>query len=228
MLFITVDIHVFKANFLLFAIPPLAISCIQQILVATVSFGINVGICSHNKTKDGHHSRYYGLCKFSLDQAKLALDSLEVPVGCTIVNEGNNVIASGRNRTTESQNATRHVEMEAIDVLLDQWRKNGLRKTGLSKAQVADKFSICTLYVTCELCIICAAALFILGIKQVYYGCANDKFGGCRSILSLHSGSIQTPTGCRDHTRKGFKCQGGIMASEAISLLRTFKGQVSP
>ncbi|KAF7848931.1 hypothetical protein BT93_L1426 [Corymbia citriodora subsp. variegata] len=26
-----------------------------------------------------------------------------------------------------------------------------------------------------------------LGIKKVYYGCANDKFGGCGSTLSLHS-----------------------------------------
>lgn len=24
------------------------------------------------------------------------------------------------------------------------------------------------------------------GIKEVYYGCANDKFGGCGSVLSLH------------------------------------------
>ncbi|XP_027091128.1 tRNA-specific adenosine deaminase TAD2-like [Coffea arabica] len=153
--------------------------------------------------------------KFAFHQAKLALDSLEVPVGCVIVDEGNNnVIASGRNRTTESRNATRHAEMEAIDVLLDQ-----CRETGLSKAQVAEKFSNCTLYVTCEPCIMCAAALSMLGIKQVYYGCANDKFGGCGSILSLHSG---------DHSRKGFKCQGGILAPEAVSLLQAFYEQGNP
>lgn len=163
-----------------------------------------------------------GFMMFALDQAKLALDSLEVPVGCIIVDEGNNAIASGRNRTTESRNATRHAEMEAIDALLDQWQK-----TGLSKAQVAEKFSNCTLYVTCEPCIMCAAALSILGIKEVCYGCANDKFGGCGSILSLHSGSFETPTAYRDQSRKGFKCRG-IMASEAISLLRTFYEQGNP
>ena len=27
-----------------------------------------------------------------------------------------------------------------------------------------------------------------IGIKEVFYGCANDKFGGCGSILSLNLG----------------------------------------
>ncbi|KAK9290268.1 hypothetical protein L1049_008435 [Liquidambar formosana] len=57
--------------------------------------------------------------ELAIQQAKLALDSLEVPVGCVIVEDGK-VIASGRNRTTETRNATRHAEMEAIDVLLEQ------------------------------------------------------------------------------------------------------------
>ncbi|CAN1758129.1 tRNA-specific adenosine deaminase TAD2 [Linum perenne] len=118
-------------------------------------------------------------------QAKEALDSLEVPIGCVIVADGK-VIASGRNRTTETRNATRHAEMEAIDPLLEEWKK-----TGLSASQVAENFSKCSLYVTCEPCIMCSAALSILGIKEVYYGCANDKFGGCGSILSLHSSNLQ-------------------------------------
>ncbi|CDP07808.1 unnamed protein product [Coffea canephora] len=61
--------------------------------------------------------------KFAFHQAKLALDSLEVPVGCVIVDEGNNIIACGRNRTTESRNVMRHAKMEAIDVLLDYTRR---------------------------------------------------------------------------------------------------------
>ncbi|XP_059634584.1 tRNA-specific adenosine deaminase TAD2 isoform X2 [Cornus florida] len=123
--------------------------------------------------------------ELALQQAKLALDSLEVPVGCVIVENGT-VIASGRNRTTETRNATRHAEMEAIDVLIEQWQQNGL-----SQPEVAERFSKCNLYVTCEPCIMCAAALSILGINEVFYGCANDKFGGCGSILSLHSSSSE-------------------------------------
>ncbi|XP_077235979.1 uncharacterized protein LOC143877676 isoform X2 [Tasmannia lanceolata] len=132
---------------------------------------------------------------------------------CVIVEEGK-VISSGCNRTTESRNATRHAEMEAIDVLLEQWLRNGL-----SHLDVAEKFSRCDIYVTCEPCIMCATALSILGIRAVYYGCASDKFGGCGSILSLHtSSSEQFPS--KVFQGKGFKCTGGIMALEAVSLLR--------
>ncbi|GAA0174643.1 deaminase [Lithospermum erythrorhizon] len=154
-------------------------------------------------------------------QAKLALDSLEVPVGCVIVENGK-VISNGRNRTTETRNAIRHAEMEAIDALLDQWKKNGLSPT-----EVAVKFSNCSLYVTCEPCIMCASALSYLGIREVYYGCSNDKFGGCGSILSLHM--IRPGSSSRNQeAKKGFKCTGGVMASEAVSLLRMFYEQGNP
>jgi tRNA-specific adenosine deaminase 2 len=32
----------------------------------------------------------------------------------------------------------------------------------------------------------CAGALALVGIGQVYFGCANDKFGGCGSVQSVH------------------------------------------
>ena len=32
----------------------------------------------------------------------------------------------------------------------------------------------------------CAAALQLLGIGAVFFGCANERFGGCGSVLSLH------------------------------------------
>ncbi|KAK4493019.1 hypothetical protein RD792_000005, partial [Penstemon davidsonii] len=171
--------------------------------------------------------------------------------------------------------ATRHAEMEAIDVLLEQCQKNGV-----SREEIALKFSKCTLYVTCEPCIMCAAALSIIGIREVYYGCGNDKFGGCGSILSLHTNSsgkltskqilsLQSSNFCiirksmhnvfpvisyvldmlaliqvqtfsfprvvifylsfsGGKSKKGFKCTGGVMASEAINLLRSFYEQGNP
>ncbi|KAH0859744.1 hypothetical protein HID58_088005 [Brassica napus] len=137
------------------------------------------------------------MCRLDLQDgvfsAKLALEALEVPVG-------GNIVASGRNRTNETCNvifiifhlflcmkATRHVEMEAIDELIGQWQKDRL-----SPSQVAEKFSKCVLYVTCEPCIMCASTLSFLGIKEVYYACGNDKFGGCGSVLLLHLESSQT------------------------------------
>ncbi|XP_010521346.1 PREDICTED: tRNA-specific adenosine deaminase 2 [Tarenaya hassleriana] len=173
--------------------------------------------------EEKHHSDSLAYMELALHQAKLALEALEVPVGCVILEDGK-VKASGRNRTNETRNATRHAEMEAIDVLLEQWKKDGL-----SPSEVAEKFSKCVLYVTCEPCIMCASALSFLGIKEVYYGCGNDKFGGCGSILSLHLGS-SPPSSNTEETpeRKGFRSTGGIMASEAVSLFRTFYEQGNP
>lgn len=58
--------------------------------------------------------------------------------------------------------ATRHAEMEAIDILLKEWQENEL-----SQLQIAEKFSKCVLYVTCEPCIMCATALSILGLPII-------------------------------------------------------------
>ena len=47
-----------------------------------------------------------------------------------------------------------------------------------------------TLYVTVEPCIMCASALRQMGIKEVYYGCENDRFGGCGSVLGVSKASV--------------------------------------
>ena len=44
-----------------------------------------------------------------------------------------------------------------------------------------------TLYVTVEPCIMCASALRQMGIAEVFYGCENDRFGGCGSVLGVNS-----------------------------------------
>lgn len=119
----------------------------------------------------------------------------EVPVGCVIVSEGI-IIGKGRNRTNESGNATRHAEFEAIDEALANTTATG---------------STWELYVTVEPCIMCAAALGIMQIKKVYFGCANPRFGGCGSVLSIHE---------TDGT--AYPVEGGIMKDEAILLLRQF------
>lgn len=79
--------------------------------------------------------------------------------------------------------------------------------------EVAD-LAKCTLYVTCEPCIMCAAALAQVGIGKVYFGCSNTKFGGCGSILNLHEG-----IGSR---YQGYPTVSGIIEDEAVELLRAF------
>ena len=48
----------------------------------------------------------------------------------------------------------------------------------LYEADIKDVFPRVTVYVNVEPCIMCAAALLKLRVKRIYFGCANEKFGG--------------------------------------------------
>jgi len=87
----------------------------------------------------------------------------------------------------------------------------------------------CELYVTCEPCVMCAAALSLAGVRRAVYGCANDKFGGCGTVLAVHEEGCG---GCgqRDIPGAGhsIECIGGVMKDEAVALLRTFYERGNP
>ena len=53
--------------------------------------------------------------------------------------------------------------------------------------------SECTLYVTVEPCIMCASLLRQMGIRKVYFGAVNDKFGGTGGVFSIHANSAPVP-----------------------------------
>ncbi|KAF7194811.1 tRNA-specific adenosine deaminase subunit tad2 [Pseudocercospora fuligena] len=64
-----------------------------------------------------------------------------------------------------------------------------------------------------EPCIMCASALRQYGIRAVYFGCLNDRFGGCGGVMNIHSDPGIDST---------FPCYGGLFREEAIMLLRRF------
>jgi tRNA-specific adenosine deaminase 2 len=69
------------------------------------------------------------------------------------------------------------------------------------------------LYVTVEPCIMCASALRQYGIRAVYFGCLNDRFGGCGGVMTVHSDKSVDPP---------YPVYGGLFREEAIMLLRKF------
>jgi len=143
-------------------------------------------------------------------QAKEALAASEVPVGCVFV-RGDKAIARARNRTNELRNATRHAELEAIDAILAD---PALTPPSL-RASGAYPLADTTLYVTVEPCIMCASALRQMGIKRVFYGCANERFGGCGSVLGVNK-SLTHPK------HPPFDATDGYCREEAIMILRRF------
>lgn len=138
----------------------------------------------------------------AFEQAEEALQVGEVPIGCAIVDpQTDKIIATGRNRTNEHRNATRHAEIEAI--------------SELHRAGWTD-FTRLLLYVTVEPCIMCAAALRMLRFKHVYYGCKNERFGGCGSIMDAASILM------RQWPELPVTQVGGQEGAKAILLLRKF------
>lgn len=141
------------------------------------------------------------------EQAKLALAEKEVPIGCVFYDtKAKRIIAKHRNTVNATKNATRHAELNCIDDTLKYCQNN--------KLQQEDIWPQLDVYVTCEPCIMCARILRGLRVRKVYYGCSNERFGGCRSVLNVaNSERID---------EKGLEFVHGIKETEAISLLKTF------
>ncbi|KAL0573661.1 tRNA(adenine34) deaminase [Marasmius crinis-equi] len=144
--------------------------------------------------------------KEAMNMAEEALAASEVPVGCVFVRDGK-IIAKARNRTNELRNATRHAELEAIDQILSDKELT----PEISQYPLATT----TLYVTVEPCIMCASALRQMGIREVFYGCGNERFGGCGSVLGVNKELVHPKHAPYDAT-------GGFLREEAIMILRRF------
>ncbi|KAM9840147.1 tRNA-specific adenosine deaminase 2 [Aulostomus maculatus] len=149
---------------------------------------------------------------YAFDMAKDALENGEVPVGCLMVYK-DEMVGRGRNEVNETKNATRHAEMVALDQALDWCRRSNQDVRGVCE-QTA-------LYVTVEPCIMCAAALRLLNIPVVVYGCRNERFGGCGSVLNVSSADLP-------QTGTPFQCVSGHRAEEAVAMLKTFYKQENP
>ncbi|OLY83442.1 tRNA-specific adenosine deaminase 2 [Smittium mucronatum] len=140
--------------------------------------------------------------------AKEAYDVGEVPVGCVFVID-DRIISSGRNKTNESKNATQHAEFVAINSLYQNHSNSPL-----NPSRDPSFFNQIVCYVTVEPCIMCSYALRILGISKVYYGCKNERFGGCGSVLSIDSDVISDIP--------PYETIPGLLKDDAVLLLRKF------
>uniref|UniRef100_A0A4W3I318 Adenosine deaminase tRNA specific 2 n=1 Tax=Callorhinchus milii TaxID=7868 RepID=A0A4W3I318_CALMI len=109
--------------------------------------------------------------------------------------------------------ATRHAELVAVDEVLEWCARNNRQRSPVLASTA--------LYVTVEPCVMCAAALRLLNIPLVVYGCRNERFGGCGSVLNI-------PTENLEDTGTPFQCVGGYRAEEAVELLKTFYKAENP
>jgi tRNA-specific adenosine deaminase 2 len=159
-------------------------------------------------------------------KAELALATDETPVGCVFVHNGT-IIGRGMNATNRTLNGTRHAEFMAIASILSTPANllpsdsphltakdvDSVQVNTEKKKYNASIIKECDLYVTVEPCIMCASLLRQYGIRKVYYGASNERFGGTGGVLNIHSDEGVQP---------GYEVSGGWLKEEAILLLRRF------
>lgn len=110
--------------------------------------------------------------KKALDQAVLAFEQDEVPVGAVIVYR-DQVIAEAYNQRETLNDPTAHAEMIAITQAAES----------LGSWRLLD----CTLYVTLEPCPMCAGAIVQSRIPFVVYGTPDPKGGACDTLFQITS-----------------------------------------
>ncbi len=104
--------------------------------------------------------------KQALNCAKRAKNHDDVPIGAVIVRDGK-IVARGENRVQKSSNPTLHAEIVAINA--------ACKKVG---AKFLDD---CDIYVTLEPCPMCATAISLARIRNVYFAATDEKGGGITS-----------------------------------------------
>lgn len=108
--------------------------------------------------------------QYAIREAQRALEVGEVPVGCVIIHEGE-IIGKAHNQRELLQDPTAHAEILAITQAasaLRSWRLEGAK-----------------LYVTLEPCPMCAGAIILSRIAEVYFGAYDPKAGACGTLMNL-------------------------------------------
>ena len=136
----------------------------------------------------------------ALELAAQAVLQDEVPIGCVIVDPGNNkIIAESHNLSQHVEDATAHAEIIAI--------REACRKLGSNRLRGLD------IYVTLEPCTMCAAAISFARIENLYFGATDTKGGAVISGVRF----FEQPT-C--HHRP--QVHQGLLEAECSKILKDF------
>ena len=136
--------------------------------------------------------------QLALEQARLALQAGEVPVGAVIIRDGE-VVGSGFNRNLMENDPTAHAEIVAMREAAA--RLGNHRLTG------------CILFCTIEPCTMCAGAMVHARISRLVYGAVDPKAGAAGSVLDVTS-----------HPRLNHRMEvtPGVLAQECSEMLKVF------
>lgn len=136
--------------------------------------------------------------RVALEEAGLAAEEGEVPIGAVVVCDGQ-VIARAHNRRETDHDPSAHAEFAAMleaSRVLDRWRLTG-----------------CTVYVTLEPCLMCAGLMVNARVDRCVYGAPDPKGGALGTLYDVsHDPRL-------NHE---FQVTPGVCSDECAQVLRDF------
>jgi len=136
--------------------------------------------------------------KEALKEARAAFDEDEVPVGAVVVYR-RKIIARGHNQVERLKDPTAHAEMLGLTAATNYLNTKWLNEVSM--------------YVTIEPCSMCAGALVLARIKNLYFGAKDPKTGACGSLTNIVANK---------KLNHRITVKKGILEKECSSLLKEF------
>jgi len=136
----------------------------------------------------------------ALEEARLAANRGEVPVGAVLIGPDGAILAKDGNRTLEHKDPSAHAELLVI--------RQACGALGTERLPQG-----CALYVTLEPCPMCATAISYARVARLYYGAEDSKMGGVD-----HGPRIFASSSCH-HAPDVYS---GLAAEDAANLLKSF------
>lgn len=132
------------------------------------------------------------------EEARLAFEEDEVPVGACLV-LGGEIIARSHNQREKWQEVTAHAEIMAINQasqLLGSWRLEEV-----------------SLFVTLEPCLMCAGAIIQSRMKKVFFGARDPKWGVAGSVVNVFDKKLFPHY---------VEIEGGILENKCSQILKDY------
>lgn len=134
--------------------------------------------------------------RVALSEAQEAFERDSVPIGAVIV-QGGEIIASAGNEVMKRKDPIAHAEILAIQ-----------QACKILDVRILDQ---CDIYVTLEPCAMCAQAISLTRIRNLYFGAYSPKYGGVVNGAQIFQHSLHKT-----------KFVGGLLESESELLLKKF------
>jgi len=136
--------------------------------------------------------------RIAIEEANLAMDKNEVPVGAVLV-KNDTLIAQAHNKPITKNDPTAHAEIQLLRKAGEQQKNYRLPET--------------TLYVTLEPCTMCFGAMVHARIDRIVYGTSDPKTGVCGSRMNLNE---------ENFFNHKISITSGILEKESSELLKLF------